>query len=385
MHLHEYQAKALLKQALIPVGSYAVVSTLDEAVRAVDELGLKEAVIKIQIHAGGRGKAGGVKFAKSREESLRLCEELLGKTYVNEQTGKKGLVATKLLLAPPIAIKKEGYLAALIDRLQGKAFLIASPHGGMDIEEVAQKHPEAIIKEVISLQGKLRAFQLRAIGKKMGWSKEEQRERLPLITRFARLFTEIEATLLEINPLAEDAKNQLVALDAKCTIDDNALFRQPALSSLFDPTQSTPNETKARSYDLSYVTLDGNIGCMVNGAGLAMATMDIIQYYGGSPANFLDVGGSASLDKITKGFSLLLEDASVQSIFVNIFGGIMDCQLVAEGVIQAYKNSTTSKPLVVRLEGTKAVEGKKILENSALPITLVDSMAEGAKKVVERL
>jgi succinyl-CoA synthetase beta subunit len=388
MYLHEYQTKTLLKRAEIPVGNYAVISTIEEAQRAINELSLQSAVIKIQIHAGGRGKAGGVKFAQSREEIINYCGELLGKNFVNDQTGKKGLIANKLLLAPAVTIKKEGYLAALIDRSQGKAFLIASPHGGMDIEEIAQKHPETIIKEPIDLRGRLRNFQLRAIGKKMLWSKEEQKERLPIISRFAQLFTDIEATLLEINPLVESTTGQLLALDAKCSLDENALFRQPALASLFDPSQSTPNEVLARSYDLSYVALEGDIGCMVNGAGLAMATMDIIQHYGGEPANFLDIGGSASLEKIRKGFSILLQDPSVKSIFVNVFGGIMNCQLVSEAIVKASQSSNLSqpsfKPLVVRLEGTEVEAGKKILEKSGMGIVIVNSMAEGAKIAVEK-
>lgn len=381
--MHEYQAKNQLLRFKIAVPPYAVISHMDEVPKAIDALGLTSAIIKIQIHAGGRGKMGGVQLAKNREEILRHCQALLGKTFINAQTGPQGLKAHTLLLTPPIAIKKEYYLAALFDQSKKQSIILASPDGGVDIESVAEKNPDRVIREPISLEGNLRDFQLRALGKKMGWDKALQKMGLPIISRLAKLFTACDALLFEINPLVETQEGELLALDAKANLDENALFRHPDLAACYDPSQYTPNEARARAFDLSYIGLEGTIGCLVNGAGLAMATMDIIQHYGGAPANFLDIGGSATEEKIRQGFSLLLEAENVTAILVNIFGGIMDCRKVARGIVQALQETRAKKPLVVRLEGTEVEEGKSILQNFSNEIFFAHSIKEGAKKVVE--
>lgn len=383
MHLHEYQAKNLLEKYLIPTTAYAVVSSEEDAIHAIERLHLTEAVIKIQIHAGGRGKAGGVKFAKNKEEILKSCKELLGKRFFNNQTGPSGLVAQKVLITPPIKIKKEYYLSAIIDRTKGRPTIIASKEGGGEIEEIAQKNPKGILKEPIGLNGRIRHFQLFYLAKQLGWEKEIKQQGMHIISQLCRLFSDTDASLFEINPLVETEEGKLIALDAKCTIDDNALFRQPELQKLYDSSQHTHNEVLAEEYGLSYVGLDGNIGCMVNGAGLAMATMDILYHYKGKPANFLDVGGSASLEKITQGYKILLRDRNIKAIFVNIFGGIMDCALIAEGIVQATKEEKSNIAVIVRLEGTNEKKGKEILASSQLPFTIVKTMAEGAQKACE--
>lgn len=382
MNIHEYQAKIILRKYGIIIPDFAVISTLDEVQEAVEKMGLQQGVIKVQVHAGGRGKAGGVKLAKSREEIFAQCQQLLGMRIINNQTGPEGVVAHQLMISPLVRTKRELYLGAVIDRKKAQAMLIASPEGGMDIEEVAAKSPEKILTIPISNEGTLRHYQILRINKFMGWTGPLADQGKHIIEGVAKAFIDTDASLLEINPLVETEEGQLVALDAKLSVDDNALFRQPEISSFYDSTQLTPNEAEAEEFDLAYVALDGEIGCMVNGAGLAMATMDIIHYYGGSPANFLDVGGGASEEKIAGGFKILLSDPKVKAILVNIFGGIMNCITLAAGIIAAASELGVKVPLIVRMEGTNVEQGKKMLADANLNIIIANSLSEAAEKVV---
>jgi succinyl-CoA synthetase beta subunit len=381
MDVHEYQAKEILRSYGVPIPPFGVASNSLEVENVIKELGLKEAVVKIQVHAGGRGKAGGVKFAKTPEEIRSVAKGLIGMKMVNNQTGPTGVIALKVLLSAPLAIQKEYYLAAVIDREEAKPLLIASPEGGMDIEEIAEKHPEKILKIPIELSGEVRPFQLNRLVHFMGWKEDLAKSGLQIAKGLAKAFMESDGSLLEINPLVE-AEGSLWALDAKLSVDDNALFRQPKIASFYDPSQQSKSEEEARAFDLAYVAMDGNIGCMVNGAGLAMATMDLIYHYGGKPANFLDVGGGASKEKVAAGFRIILEDPKVQAILVNIFGGIMDCGVLAAGIIAAATESAIRVPLIVRMEGTNVAEGKRLLKESKLDIVPADSLAEAAEKSV---
>lgn len=383
MYIHEYQAKNLLLKNDIPVPPFAVASNEEEVQKAITELGLQEGVIKVQIHAGGRGKAGGVKFAKNPEEIVRLAKELIGMKITNNQTGPAGVVAERVLISHPVSIKKEYYLAALIDRSRAQPILIASPEGGMEIEEIAVKSPERILKIPFGFDGKVYGFHLLELVKFMGWSGDLAKEGMKLARNLARTFIENDASLLEINPLVLTNEGKLFAIDAKFSIDDNALYRQPAIAQWYDPTQQTPNEVLAKEYDLAYIGLDGEIGCLVNGAGLAMATMDIIHHYGGRPANFLDVGGGASKEVVAHGFKIILLDPKVKAVFVNIFGGIMQCDVLAQGIVEASRNEKVGIPLIVRMEGTNVEIGKKILKESGLNIITADTMADGAMKAVK--
>jgi succinyl-CoA synthetase beta subunit len=382
MDIHEYQAKKILQRYEIPIPEFEIASNAQEIEHAIRHLHLKSAVIKIQVHAGGRGKAGGVKFAKSAEEILKVGQQLIGMKLINNQTGPDGVIAHKVIITKPVDIKKEYYLGAIIDRQHGVPILIASPEGGMEIEEVAAKHPDKILKLPIDLDGKLRPFRKVRLCKFMGWSGEQARLGTQIAEGVAKAFIETDASLLEINPLVEDDQGKIWALDAKLSIDDNALFRQHEIASFYDPSQQSLSEVEAKKHDLAYIALDGNIGCMVNGAGLAMATMDIIQHFGGRPANFLDVGGGASMEKVAAGFKLILSDPKVKAILVNIFGGIMNCGTLAEGIIAAVKEMHLHVPLVVRMEGTNVDEGKKLLEKSKLPIITADGLTEAAEKIV---
>lgn len=382
MDIHEYQAKLILQEFGVPTPEFAVVSTLYEAREAITSMALEQAVVKVQVHAGGRGKAGGVKLAKSRKEILEYTEKMLGMRIVNNQTGKDGVIAHQLLISPLINYKKEYYLGAVIDRQNAQAVLIASPEGGMEIEEVAAKSPEKIMKIPISLNGKLRGYELIQLGKFMGWSGDTLEQGKKVIAAVARAFIETDASLLEINPLVETEDGEILALDAKLSIDDNALYRQPRIKEFFDPRQLPKSEAQAKEHDLAYISLEGDIGCMVNGAGLAMATMDIIQHYGGKPANFLDVGGGASQEKVAEGFKIILMDPKVKAILVNIFGGIMNCVTLAAGIIAAAADLQVKVPLIVRMEGTNVELGKKMLADSGLNIVIADSLADAAQKVV---
>lgn len=383
MNVHEYQAKEVLRQFGIPIPDFRVVSSKEEAKKAIEELGITSGVVKIQVHAGGRGKAGGVKLGKSKEELLTLTEQLIGLKMVNRQTGPSGIVARQVMITELTDIEKEFYVGAIIDREQARATLIVSPEGGMDIEEVAEKTPEKILTISIGLGGTLKRFQLIKIAKFMGWEGQAMKEGMDVCAKLAKAFTESDASLLEINPLVLTPDAHIVALDAKLSVDNNALYRQKGIAEMYDPTQYASNEVEAKTHDLAYIALDGNIGCMVNGAGLAMATMDIIQHYGAEPANFLDVGGGASKEKVAEGFKIILDDPKVQGILVNIFGGIMDCGVLAEGIVYAAKEIGVQVPLVVRMEGTNVEKGKAILKESNLEIITADGLAEAAKKVVE--
>jgi succinyl-CoA synthetase beta subunit len=383
VNLHEYQAKELLKAAGVAVPPFGVAAKHQDVEKIIKDLHLKEAVIKIQVHAGGRGKAGGVKFAKTPEEVLSVAQQLIGMKMVNNQTGSEGVVAHKVLIAPPIDIAKEYYLGAIIDRNKAEAILIASPEGGMEIEEIAAKHPDKILTVPIGMDGSVKPYHLLRLAKFMGWEKQTLEEGMKIAAAVGKLFIEKDASLLEINPLVQSKDGKLWALDAKLSIDDNALFRQPEMVGYYDPTQHSKNEDAAKQHDLAYIALEGNIGCMVNGAGLAMGTMDLIKYAGGKPANFLDVGGSATADKIAAGFKILVSDRHVKAILVNIFGGIMNCATIAEGILTALAEHPIKIPLVVRMEGTNVEEGKKMLEKSGLKIHTADNLEDAAALVVK--
>ncbi|MBP7074250.1 MAG: ADP-forming succinate--CoA ligase subunit beta [Rhabdochlamydiaceae bacterium] len=385
MNLHEYQAKMILMEEGVPVPPFGVAGNPADVEKIIKDLGLKEAVVKIQVHAGGRGKAGGVKFGKTPEEIKKLARELIGMKMVNNQTGPDGVIAHQVLIAGPVKIAKEYYIGAIIDREKAEPILIASPEGGMDIEEIAEKHPEKILTLPIALDGGVKPYHLLRLAKFMGWTGKAQEEGMKIASALAKIFIQKDGSLLEINPLVKDEEGRLWALDAKLSIDDNALFRQQAISQMYDETQSSKYEVAAKKHDLAYIALKGNIGCMVNGAGLAMATMDIIHYAGGEPANFLDVGGSATAEKIAEGFSILVSDPNVKAILVNIFGGIMNCATIAEGVLAALKNKPLAIPLVVRMEGTNVEEGKKMLQKSGLKIVTADNLADAAATVVKEV
>jgi succinyl-CoA synthetase beta subunit len=383
MNIHEFQTKAILSRYGIKAPSFAVTSSLDEIEPLLKQMNLNEAVIKVQVHAGGRGKAGGVKLAKNREEILLYSKQLLGMKIVNAQTGPEGVIAHQIMISPLLNYKKEYYVGAIIDRKKAQAMLIASPEGGMDIEEVASKHPERILAVPIDLDGQLRSYHLLQLAKFMGWEGELAEQSKRLFSGLAKAFMECDASLLEINPLVETMDGQLIALDAKLSVDDNAIYRQSEIASFYDPTQLSQNEVLAKKQDLAYVALDGEIGCMVNGAGLAMATMDIIHHYGGKPANFLDVGGGASQEKVAEGFKIILADSKVKAILVNIFGGIMNCATLASGIVAAAGELHLRVPLIVRMEGTNVEMGKKILADSGVNIVIAHSLEEAAKQVVQ--
>lgn len=382
MHLHEYQAKMILRKYGISVPDFVAVSSLAEAKTAVNHMGLDQAVVKVQVHAGGRGKAGGVKIAKNRQDIFVAVDKLIGLKIINSQTGPEGIVAEQILISPLVDYQKEYYLAAVIDRESAQAMLIASPEGGMEIEEIAEKTPDRIKMIPIPSNGVLRNYQLIEVAKFMGWSGSSAEQGKKTIAALCKAFVETDALLLEINPLVKTTEGDIVALDAKLTVDDNALYRQPEIAKCYDPTQVTPYEALAKQHDLAYVALDGEIGCMVNGAGLAMATMDIINHYGGSPANFLDVGGGASQEKVAEGFKIILSDHKVKAILVNIFGGIMNCVTLAAGIVAATTDLKMKVPLIIRMEGTNVEMGKKILEDSGLDVIIANDLSEAAQKAV---
>lgn len=382
MNTHEYQAKMILEKYGVVVPRFRVVSNIDEAKNAIEILGVDQAVVKVQVHAGGRGKAGGVKIGKSRDEILKLCEEMIGMKIVNNQTGPEGVVAYRVMISELSEISKEYYLGAIIDRHNAVASLIVSPDGGMEIEEIAAKSPERIRQFKIGLDGSLKMFQLVQICKFMGWEGETAKKGKKAVIALAKAFVDTDASMLEVNPLIKTPQGDIVALDAKLSIDSNALYRQKEIMDFYDATQVPANEAKANKFDLAYIALEGDIGCMVNGAGLAMATMDIIQHYGGRPANFLDVGGGASEEKVAEGFKIILSDPGIKAILVNIFGGIMNCETLAAGVVSAVNDLGLKVPLVVRMEGTNVEKGKQRLAESGLNIIVAEGMADAAQKVV---
>ena len=382
MNIHEYQGKEILRSYGVSVPNGRVAFTVEEAVEAAKELGSSVCVVKAQIHAGGRGKAGGVKVAKSLEEVRTYASELLGKVLVTHQTGPEGKEVKRLLIEEGCDIKKEYYIGLVVDRATSRVVLMGSEEGGTEIEEVAAKTPEKIFKEYIDPAVGLQAFQARRMAFNINIPKELVNQALKFMLGLYQVFVEKDCSIAEINPLVVTGDGKVMALDAKLNFDSNALYRHKDILEYRDLDEEDPKEIEASKYDLNYISLDGNIGCMVNGAGLAMATMDIIKYYGGEPANFLDVGGGATTEKVTEAFKIILSDPNVKGIFVNIFGGIMKCDVIANGIVEATKQVGLNLPLVVRLEGTNVELGKKILEESGLNITAAESMADGAQKIV---
>ena len=382
MNIHEYQGKEILRKYGVAVPNGKVAFSPDEAVKIAKELGSNVTVVKAQIHAGGRGKAGGVKIAKNLDEVRSYAKELLGKILVTHQTGPEGKEVKRLYIEEGSDIRKEYYLSFVLDRATSRVTLMGSEEGGMDIEEVAEKTPEKIFKEVVDPVTGLTPFQARRMAFNMNIPANLVNKAVKLMLGLYDAFIDKDASIVEINPLVVTGNDEVVALDAKFNFDGNALYRHKDILELRDFDEEDPKEIEASKYDLSYISLDGNIGCMVNGAGLAMATMDTISYYGGSPANFLDVGGGATAEKVTEAFKIILSDPKVKGIFVNIFGGIMKCDVIAEGVITAAKEVGLEVPLVVRLEGTNVERGKQLLNESGLNIVAADSMADGAQKIV---
>jgi succinyl-CoA synthetase beta subunit len=385
MNIHEYQAKALCAKYQIPVPNGKVAFSVEEAEAAAASLETKIWVVKAQIHAGGRGKAGGVKLAKSKQEVGPYAKELLGKVLVTHQTGPQGKEVKKLLVEEGVDIAKELYLSWVADRATGSVALIASTEGGMEIEEVAERSPEKIVKLAVDPVFGYQAYQGRSVAFKLGLPKEVLGQWVGLLGNLYRLLVDKSALQIEINPLILTKQNKLMALDAKVNFDDNALFRNDDVRILRDLDEEDPLETRANQYGLNYVKLDGKIGCMVNGAGLAMATMDVIKLAGASPANFLDVGGGASKETVKQAFQILLADPNVKGVFVNIFGGIVRCERIAGGIIDAAKEVSIGVPLVVRLEGTNAKEAKQMLAESGLNLTVADTLWDGAQKVVAQV
>ena len=382
MNIHEHQAKALLAEYGVPVPRGQVAFSVDEAVSAAKELGGPVYVVKAQIHAGGRGKAGGVKVVKSLDEVTDVAGEILGRTLVTHQTGPEGREVRRLYVEDGCDIADELYLSMLVDRGTSRITIIASSEGGMDIEEVAASQPEKILSLAIDPATGLQPYHMRRLAGILGLSGGTAKQLPSFLHSIFTAFTALDASLVEINPLVVTRAGDLLALDAKMSIDDNALYRHPNVMELRDLSEEDPAEVRASEFDLNYIKLDGEIGCMVNGAGLAMATMDIIELNGASPANFLDVGGSATTERVTEAFKLILSDDNVKGILVNIFGGIMRCDIIAEGVVSAARSLGLDKPLVVRLEGTNVEEGKKIMAESGLSIIPADNLADAATKIV---
>ena len=382
MNIHEYQGKEILRKYGVSVPNGKVAFTVEEAVEAAKELGTGVCVVKAQIHAGGRGKAGGVKVAKNLEEVRTYANEILGKTLVTHQTGPEGKEVKRLLIEEGCDIKKEYYVGLVLDRATSRVVLMASEEGGTEIEEVAENTPEKIFKEEIDPVLGLMPYQARRIAFNINIPHDLVNQAVKFMIGLYNAYIENDCSIAEINPLVITGDGKVMALDAKLNFDSNALYRQKDIVEYRDLEEEDPKEIEASKHDLSYISLDGNIGCMVNGAGLAMSTMDIIKHYGGDPANFLDVGGGATAEKVTEAFKIILSDANVKGIFVNIFGGIMKCDVIAEGVVAAAKQVGLQVPLVVRLEGTNVDLGKKILNESGLNIVSAESMADGAERIV---
>ena len=382
MNIHEHQAKALLAQYGVKVPNGYPAFTVNEAVSAAGKLEGEVKVVKAQIHAGGRGKAGGVKVVTSIDAVRSEAQEMLGKTLVTHQTGPLGKEVQRLYIEEGCQIERELYLSMLIDRTSSQVSIICSTEGGVDIEAVASETPEKILKLSIKPSTGIKPHHMRRVIKALGLTGATAKQATPFLNGLYTAFCANDVSLLEINPLVVNADGDLIALDAKMGFDDNAMFRQEKIFALRDFSEEDPAEIKASEYDLNYIKLDGNIGCMVNGAGLAMATMDIIQLEGGSPANFLDVGGSATAERVTEAFKIILSDSNVEGILVNIFGGIMRCDVIATGVVEAARSLGLEKPLVVRLEGTNVEVGKEILTSSGLAIIPADNLADAASKIV---
>lgn len=389
MNIHEYQAKQLFERFGVATPKGIAAATAQEAAQTARNMGLSQYVVKAQVHAGGRGKGtfkngfkGGVHVVKSVEEVEEVAGKMLNQVLVTKQTGETGKLVSKIMVAEAVDLKKECYFAILQDRARECPVIVASTEGGMDIEEVATTRPEAIIREHIDQALGILPFQALKIAVALGLTGPLLRQTTKLITNVYKLFTALDCSLVEINPLVVTTDDRVCALDAKFNFDDNALYRHPEIMEMRDETEEDPREVEAGKYDLNYIGLDGNIGCMVNGAGLAMATMDIIKYYGGEPANFLDVGGSATEEMVTNAFRILTSDKNVKALLVNIFGGIMRCDVIAQGIVAAAKNIDMKIPLVVRLEGTNVEIGKKILADSGISIIPADNLDEAAQKAV---
>ena len=385
MNIHEHQAKGILKKfgASVPEGVYAL--TVEDLLEKVKKLNTSKYVLKAQIHAGGRGKAGGVKILDNIEDLESEARTLLGKTLVTHQTGPEGREVKRLYVEESSNIDKEFYLSCLVDRASSKIAFISSDQGGMDIEEVAAKTPEKIITTKVELEEEISNKDCENILKIFNLNDEAKSEAIKLLKSIYKMFISTDANMVEINPLILTKENKIMCLDAKVNFDDNALFRHPEITELRDLNEEDPAEIEASKHDLAYIKLDGSIGCMVNGAGLAMATMDIIKLYGSEPANFLDVGGGASKEKVSAAFKIILSDKNVKGILINIFGGIMRCDVLAQGVVDAAKEMKINVPLVVRLAGTNFKEGKEILDNSGLKLISAENLDDAAKKIVEAI
>lgn len=382
MKIHEYQGKELFRNYGIPVPNGIVASTPEEAKAAAQKLGTPVVVVKAQIHAGGRGKGGGIKIAKSPDEAAAKAAELLGKPLVTPQTGPEGKIVNKVLVEQGLDIAKEYYLGIVLDRQASMPVIMASSEGGMDIETLAKEKPEKLLK--VHVRGeRLLPFQARAIAFGLGLPADSIKKGVHFVTELFRLFIEKDASLAEINPLLLTKQGDVLALDAKITFDDNALFKHPEIVELRDITEEDPLEVEASKYNLNYVKLDGTVGCMVNGAGLAMATMDIIKFVGGKPANFLDVGGGAKKDQIMNAFRILTSDRDVKAVMINIFGGILRCDVLAQGVVETARELNLKLPVVVRMEGTNVDQGKEILRSSGLKLTIAEDMKDAAEKAVK--
>ncbi len=385
MKIHEYQAKAILARYGVAVPRGEMATTREQAeqiARRLMDSGSQVVVVKAQIHAGGRGKGGGVKIAKSVEEAGELASKMLGMTLVTHQTGPEGRVVRRLLIEEGLPIERELYLSMLLDRAEAKLLVMASQAGGMEIEQVAAEHPEAILKEHIEPAVGLAAYQARKIAFGLGLKPELVNQAVAFMNGLYKAYLDTDASLAEINPLITTKDNRLIALDAKVNFDDNALFRHKDIRELRDITEEDPLEVEASKYGLNYIKLDGNVGCMVNGAGLAMATMDIIKYAGGMPANFLDVGGGANEEQVTHAFEILLSDKNVRAVLINIFGGILRVDTLANGVVQAARKTNIQLPIVLRLEGTNVEQGRQILKESGLDFKVAETMKDAAEKVV---
>src|SRR5438270_9630038 len=385
MKIHEYQAKAILKKYGVAVPRGEMAESRDEAEAAAKKLfdaGASGVVVKAQIHAGGRGKGGGVKIAKSLEEAADLATKILGMTLVTHQTGPEGRVVRRLLIEETLPIEKELYLGIVIDRGEAKPVFMASQAGGMEIEQVAAENPEAILKEYITPGMGLEAFQARKLAFRLGLKRPQINQAVQFMTGLYTAFQQTDSSLMEINPFVTCTDGRLFALDAKMNFDDNALSRHPELKELRDVTEEDPLEVEASKYSLNYIKLDGNVGCMVNGAGLAMATMDIIKYAGGMPANFLDVGGGANAEQVTHAFEIVMSDKNVKAMLINIFGGILRVDTLARGVVEAANKTRIQIPVVLRLEGTNVEQGREILKDSGLNFIVAETMKDAAEKVV---
>jgi succinyl-CoA synthetase beta subunit len=382
MKIHEYQAKEIFRRFGVPTPRGEMVTSPDQARAVAERLGTRVVVVKAQIHAGGRGKAGGVKLAKSPAEAGELANAMLGMKLVTPQTGPGGRIVRRLLIEEGLDIKRELYLSILVDRAVAAPVVMASAAGGVEIEEVAHKTPEAILRETITPAAGLQPYQARKLAFGLGLSGDAASAAAPFLQALYRAFLETDASLAEINPLVVTGDGKLIALDAKMTFDDNALYRHKEILELRDLNEEDPLEVEASNFKLNYIKLDGNVGCMVNGAGLAMATMDIIKLAGSSPANFLDVGGGASAEQVKNAFKILVSDANVKAVFINIFGGILRCDVLATGVVAAANELQLRVPIVVRMEGTNVKQGQEILRQSGLGFTIAEGMKDGAEKVV---